>query len=301
LIRKGDRAMNEQQMKSFISVAKHRSISKAAEELNISQQGLSRIIGVIEGELGVKLFARASGGVALTDLGSMILPVATSMLKSHEEYMNIINGIIEKHRETITITYEHALLSVDIPFDVAARFERINFNILIAGNIDACMTQVLNGTADLGFCHSNSNFGKLEYIPVIHEPITVFMCRDHPLAVKKELVISDLQGVCQFFPSISLPKIAINYLEICVKEGFYPDYELKSNDPNILIGAIRDKTGVLVGSRHTFSGLPDDIIGIPLMHELITMDMGFLVKPPVKRSVLSFIDVVQKHYNPGAA
>jgi DNA-binding transcriptional LysR family regulator len=79
--------MNEQQMKSFIGIAKHKSIFRAAEELNISQQGLSRIISVIEDELGVKLFTRTTGGVELTDLGSMILPVVASMLKSHDEYM----------------------------------------------------------------------------------------------------------------------------------------------------------------------------------------------------------------------
>jgi DNA-binding transcriptional LysR family regulator len=290
--------MNEQQMKSFISVAKHRSISKAAEELHISQQGLSRIIGVIEGELGVKLFTRTSGGVALTDLGSMILPVVESMVKSHEEYMNIINGIIGKHRETITITYEHALFPVGMPFDATSRLENINFKTLIAGSIDACMAQVLNGTADLGFCHNNSNFGKLEYIPLVDEPVVVFMRRDHYLAGKNELVPSDLNGVPLLFPADTFPKGVMDLFEICRKEGFYPDYELKSNDPDILIGAVRDKTSVLLGSRRLFSPFPDDITGIPLKHELTKIEMGFLVKPPVKRSILSFIETVKKYCAP---
>jgi DNA-binding transcriptional LysR family regulator len=148
--------MNDQQMRSFISVAKHKSISKAAEELNISQQGLSRVIGVIEDELGVKLFTRTAGGMELTALGSMILPAVKSMAKGYEDYMKMINDIIAKHEKTITITCEHAFPFKALHFDEASRLENINFKILIAGNADTCVKQVLHETADIGFCHNNS-------------------------------------------------------------------------------------------------------------------------------------------------
>jgi DNA-binding transcriptional LysR family regulator len=291
--------MNDQQMRSFVSVAKHKNISRAAEELHISQQGLSRIISVFEGELGAKLFTRIGGGVELTALGSMILPVVTSMLKGYEEYMNIINGIIEKHSDTVIVTYEHALFPTGIPFDITARLENINFKTLIAGSIDTCITQVLSGTADIGFCHNNGNFGELEYIPLIHEPVTVFMHRDHYLAGKNELVPSDLNGTPLLFPTDTFPKGVMDLFEICRNEGFYPDYALKSNDPNILLGTLKDKTSVLLGSRYTFAP-PRDIIGIPLIHELTKIEMGFLVKSPVKKSALSFIGAVKQYYDPNS-
>jgi DNA-binding transcriptional LysR family regulator len=289
-------AMNEQQMRSFIGVAKHRSISRAAEELNISQQGLSRVITVIENELGAKLFARSAGGVELTDSGSMILPAVASMLKSYEEYMTIINVIIEKRKETITITHEHATSLTRIPFAITSQLKDINFKILIAGTIENCMAQVLNGTADIGFCHRCDNFDELKYIPVIDEPVTVFMSRDHELAGKNELVLSDLDGVPQLFPGVVLPKSAIEYLEDCVKQGFYPDYKLSSDDPDILLKAIRDKNSVILGSRYLFSATPDDIIGIPLIYESKKVEMGFLVKIPAGKSVLSFIEAVKQYY-----
>jgi DNA-binding transcriptional LysR family regulator len=288
--------MNEQQMKSFIGVAKHKNISRAAEELNISQQGLSRIIGVIENELGVKLFARIGGGVELTGSGSMILPVVQSMLKGHEEKMAIIRDIIEKRNETITITHEHASNLMDIPFDIASRLKNKTFNIIIAGSIETCIAQVLNGTAHLGFCHNDAHFGELEYIPVIDEPVIVFMRRDHYLAGKNELVLYDLDGVPQLFPGVALPKSAIAYLEDCVKEGFYPEYELSSNDTGILLEAIRKKNSVLLGSRLLFSDLPDDIIGIPLIYKSKKIGMGFLAKPPIEKSLLSFIEAVKKYH-----
>jgi DNA-binding transcriptional LysR family regulator len=288
--------MNEQQMKSFIGVAKHRSISRAAEELNISQQGLSRIVGVLEDELGVKLFTRTAGGVELTDMGSMILPAVASMLKSYEEYMGIISGIIEKRKETITITHEHASSLMRTPFNVASQLEGMNFKMLIAGSIETCMAQALDGTADIIFCHNNDNFGELAYIPVIDEPVTVFMCRDHDLAGKNELVPVDLRGVPQLFPDIApMPRDAIRYFDVCRENGILP-FEIKPNDPDILLAAVRDKTSVVLGAKRMFSQLPDDILGIPLIHEAAKIEMGFLVKPPTKKSVLSFIETAKKCY-----
>jgi hypothetical protein len=59
------------------------------------------------------------------------------MLKSHDEYMGIINSIIEKYKETITITYEHVPFLGGILFSAASRLENINFKTMIAGNIAA--------------------------------------------------------------------------------------------------------------------------------------------------------------------
>jgi DNA-binding transcriptional LysR family regulator len=288
--------MNDQQMRSFISVAKHKSISKAAEELNISQQGLSRVISVLENELGAKLFARTGGGVELTDSGSMILPAVASMLKSYEEYMTIINVILEKRKETITITHEHASSLMQTPFNVASQLEGINFKMLIAGSLDTCIAQVFNGAVDIAFCHNNDNFGDLEYIPVINEPVTVFMSRDHGLAGKNELVPVNLKGILQLFPNIApMPRDAIHYFDFCRENGF-SSVEIKPNDPDILIAAVRDKTSVVLGAKRMFPHLPDDILGIPLIHEAAKIEMGFLVKSPAKKSVLSFIETAKKCY-----
>jgi DNA-binding transcriptional LysR family regulator len=181
---------------------------------------------------------------------------------------------------------------------MASRLENINFKVLIAGTIDTCVAQVLNGTADIGFCHNNINFGELEFIPVIHEPVTVFMRQDHELAQKNELVPSDLNDVPLLFPANTFPKDVMDLFDVCLKEGSFPKYEIKSNEPDILLGTIRDKTGVLLGSRYMFADIPDDIIGIPLIHEVTTIEMGFLVKPPAKKSVLSFITAVKNYYDP---
>ena len=51
--------MDSAEVKYILTIAEHRSISKAADALFISQPNLSRILINIEKDLGVKLFDRS--------------------------------------------------------------------------------------------------------------------------------------------------------------------------------------------------------------------------------------------------
>lgn len=56
----------------FYTVARHGNISKAANELYISQPAISKAIKKLEESLSVTLFHRNSRGVTLTDEGKVI-------------------------------------------------------------------------------------------------------------------------------------------------------------------------------------------------------------------------------------
>ncbi len=60
-------------LRAFASVARHRSFSRAAEELLITQPALSRTIAQLEGNLSVRLLDRSSRHVELTDTGAEFL------------------------------------------------------------------------------------------------------------------------------------------------------------------------------------------------------------------------------------
>ena len=64
--------MNYNYFKVFYTVAKLQNISKAAEQLEVTQPAISRIISSIEKEYNIKLFYRSKNGVTLTRY--LILP-----------------------------------------------------------------------------------------------------------------------------------------------------------------------------------------------------------------------------------
>lgn len=64
--------MHFDQLESFIAVARHGQINRAAEELLLSQPALSRQIAALEKEVGAPLFERHSRGVSLTKAGEIL-------------------------------------------------------------------------------------------------------------------------------------------------------------------------------------------------------------------------------------
>lgn len=66
----------------FHSVARHGSISRAALELGIEQSTLTRHIGRLEEDVGVKLFHRSGRGMVLTDGGAALLLQAEKLVEA---------------------------------------------------------------------------------------------------------------------------------------------------------------------------------------------------------------------------
>ena len=58
--------------KVFYCVAKNKNITRAAQELMISQPAVSKSIKTLENAMSLKLFKRTNGGVELTEIGNLI-------------------------------------------------------------------------------------------------------------------------------------------------------------------------------------------------------------------------------------
>ena len=65
--------LNIKQFIIFITVAKHNNITKAAEELFMTQATVSRNIDALENITELKLFSRTNRGVQLTEAGELLL------------------------------------------------------------------------------------------------------------------------------------------------------------------------------------------------------------------------------------
>lgn len=75
----------------LLKVVELQSISKAAEHLYITQQGLSRIINNLEKELDVTLFLRRSNTIELTDIGVKVAAHAKEINGNYSALLRDIN------------------------------------------------------------------------------------------------------------------------------------------------------------------------------------------------------------------
>ena len=61
--------MDFRKIEYFLKVTETMNISRAAEEMHISHQGLSKQIRLLEQELGIALLERTPNGISLTEAG----------------------------------------------------------------------------------------------------------------------------------------------------------------------------------------------------------------------------------------
>ncbi|RMI33669.1 LysR family transcriptional regulator [Nocardia stercoris] len=67
-------------METFLAVAKHSSIRRAAAQLHITEAAVSAAVAYIEKQLGAKLIAKSGRGVALTEAGRIYAEYCRSIL-----------------------------------------------------------------------------------------------------------------------------------------------------------------------------------------------------------------------------
>ncbi|KIH78040.1 DNA-binding transcriptional regulator, LysR family [Geoalkalibacter ferrihydriticus] len=72
--------MDLNQLKSFLTIARERNLTRAADKLHLSQSALSTQLKQLEGELGVSLFRRTARGMELSEYGSELLGLAEEVL-----------------------------------------------------------------------------------------------------------------------------------------------------------------------------------------------------------------------------
>jgi len=72
--------LSVRQLRAFVAIARLRSFTRAAEQLHITQPGLSAMVRDAEDQLDCRLFERTTRVVELTAQGEAFLPVATRVL-----------------------------------------------------------------------------------------------------------------------------------------------------------------------------------------------------------------------------
>ena len=80
------------QMECFLTVARLGNLSRAAEEMFLTQPTLTARLKALEEEVGDSLFVRTSRGMRLTEAGKEFLPYAERVVGGFEEGKRRLEG-----------------------------------------------------------------------------------------------------------------------------------------------------------------------------------------------------------------
>ena len=89
-------------LRGFVAVARRMSVTRAAEDLCLTQSAVSRQVRTLEASLGCRLLDRRHRTIALTPAGAALFASADPALRQIEAAMRMLVGQADDQRVTIT-------------------------------------------------------------------------------------------------------------------------------------------------------------------------------------------------------
>lgn len=204
--------MDLERLSEFTSIAKNRSIKKAAQELNISCATLSARLLRFEEQIGVPLFTRAPSGMELTDCGRQLVSNAADILARQRQIRQDMQAAQIYACQRLRIAISGSILPVFLgPFldRLNQTYPSINLELMDDrqfGIVDG----IQSGSVDIYFAPAMADFTPQGLAKNIIAPASqyVVLPRSHPLSERSALSISDLDGE-QFllYPETAEPAI----------------------------------------------------------------------------------------------
>jgi LysR family carnitine catabolism transcriptional activator len=91
------------QLQAFLTVARLASFTRAAEEIFVTQAGLSLMLKDLEAQVGARLFDRTTRSVHLTAAGEALLPVVRNMLAEWQRATSNIGRLSAEAEQEVTL------------------------------------------------------------------------------------------------------------------------------------------------------------------------------------------------------
>jgi DNA-binding transcriptional LysR family regulator len=176
--------MNTDQLKLFLAIARHRSLSRAAAELELGQATVSERLKALEAEVGTALFARQGRGVSLSPAGEAFLPYAERALDVLRQAQASARDASEGQRGQVTVAVtvtSGAYLFA--PALVAFRHDHpgVQVRVRSAHSWDATGL-ILDGVAQLALISGPSVHAQIESVAGFRGRLVLVAGSRHPLA-----------------------------------------------------------------------------------------------------------------------
>lgn len=266
--------MNLNQLKYFVSVAEHRSFTKAAAQHYISQTAITQQIHALEEKVSVQLIDRNSRPISLTPAGKVFLKEARAILERMDAALwrtvEASTGVVGSLRVGYTKGYEHSNIARRL-----REFHRAYPNILLTcyrNDTDMLASGLHNGEYDIIFTWDSTNIRQepeLETRLVERVPLLVALYDSHPFARRQFLSRTDLKGETLLFMSPSGTGDSFGdayFMSLYQKAGYQPNILLHSSDIESVLMMVSAEVAITILPAYCRHMVPDldNVSFIPL-------------------------------------
>jgi DNA-binding transcriptional LysR family regulator len=289
-----------QQVRGFCYAVQTGSMSKCAEKMGLTKAAITVQIQSLERDLGIKLFDRNGKDVKLTKNGEMFYEYAVSSLQKMDSlFENFVASSAGKKSNSVSIGGNIVIFHI-LPKYIK-RFEtlhpQVDFKIKNLARPDA-IKRLINNELDVAIYSMMPDQipSELDFIPVVQYPPILLTHKKHPLAKKKNLVLSDIKKykLLRLDPQfVTVP----NFDAIAQQHGLKTTIEFEMANYEILKKFVKADIGVSIVSGICLENEADkDLVSRDLSKYFPILTYGMLIK---KGAILDglkkeFVQMLQK-------
>jgi len=284
--------MNIQKYLAFIKTVEYGSFTKAAEILNYSQSGISRMINDLEKEWNVSLLERNRTGVKLTSDGMKILPIAQSVCNEYsrlQEQIDAINGLESGliRIGTFSSVATHWLPKIIKEFQ--KDYPNIDYELLL-GDYTEIEEWIKTGRVDIGFLRlPTTDEFETEFLE--DDKLLVVMPENHPLAECNKFPV---KALCDY-PFMLLEKGAkAEISEIFEKNNITPNVHFTTWDDYAVMSMVEGGLGIAILPELILRRIPYKIVAkeldVPAYRKI---GIAYKDKERLSIAVKKFVDYLE--------
>lgn len=223
------------QLRYFLQICKDESFSKAAKNLYITQQGLSRAIKSLEESIQTPLFYRNVNGVILTEHGKYLKSQSMNILEQFDLFLNDISKMSNLEPEKLSIGFSFGVLnalSTDLIFNFQKAYPKIELEIQEYPDY-YCEKAVSNGDLDIALTIGPIDQAAFHSKVIKTQYPCILINEKNPLSQKSVISFKDLRNE-NFIITSDKFKMHHNFVNKCRDEGFEPNIVLSTSEIYII-------------------------------------------------------------------
>ena len=180
-------------LESFVEVARHGNVSRAAEALYLTQPAITARLKSLEHDLGVELFVRSHRGMKLTDAGRAFLPYAERTLATIDEGRQLVANLKQGTTGALLIAAAPAVSTYLLP-GILRAFRTTHPHVRLGvrtGHTEEVLDLVLRGEAHIGLGRPIRHTD-VELIAVFEDEMLLVVSSRHPFASRGKVRMDEL-------------------------------------------------------------------------------------------------------------
>ena len=170
--------MELRQLRYFVAIVDHGSLSRAALVLHVAQPALTQQLRQLEEELGAQLLHRSAHGVLSTDAGKVFYEHAQAILKQVADARSAVTQSTTRPSGSVTLGLPHSISgALALPLLTAARATYPEITLQLTEEISGSLIEQLkSGRLNLAVLFDDGQLGGFEATPLVEEDL-MYICR----------------------------------------------------------------------------------------------------------------------------